>query len=191
MVLRKLLTKRLEVDQMSKDEKRDVGNEESKSEESEQRQDSYFDPMKMGMGMATMGMDMAKKMMAQMGQSGFSPMGMMQEMVAQMDESQEESQAMPPMMKICMGMYAEMLTAIKRTTDMAALATPELHQLFNEWLETLENEAIQFLEENGEMNVPILAQVLNISEESAAYLIAHLIRSGKVQSRVRAAEADK
>ncbi len=176
---------------MSEDEKKDVGNEESKSEEDGQRQGSDFDPMKMGMGMATMGMDMAKKMMAQMGQSGFSPMGMMQEMMTQMGESQEKSQAMSPMMKMCMGMCAEMLTAIKRTTDMAAFATPELHQLFNEWLETLENEAIRFLKENGEMNVPALAQALNISEESAAYLIAHLIRSGKVQSHVRAAEGDK
>lgn len=141
-------------------------------------------PMEMGMGMA-------KKMMGQMGKGGPSPMAMMQKMMAQMGQGQEGGAQMPPMMQMCMGMCSEMLTAIKRTTDMAAFATPELHQLFAQWLETLETEALRHLKESGETDAAGLAKALNISEESAAYLIAHMTSSGKVQSKVRASEKSK
>lgn len=136
-----------------------------------------------------MGMGMAKKMMDQMGKGGSSPMAMMQKMMAQMGQGQEGGAQMPPMMQMCMGMCSEMLTAIKGTTDMAAFATPELHRLFAEWLETVENEALQYLKENGETDAAGLATALSISEESAAYLIAHMTQSGKTKSKVHAAEA--
>jgi len=96
---------------------------------------------------------------------------------------------MPPMMKMCMGMCSEMLTAIKRTADLSALATPELHRLFTEWLETLEAEALEALGESGETDAAALARALNIGEESAAWLIAHLAKEGKVA--LRAAPAGK
>lgn len=56
----------------------------------------------------SMGMAMAKKMMAQMGREG-SPFEMMQKMMAQMSQGE----AKPPlekMMGICMGMCSEMLS---------------------------------------------------------------------------------
>lgn len=138
-----------------------------------------------------MGMDMAKKMMGQMGKGGPSPMAMMQKMMTQMGQGEEGGAQMPPMMQMCMGMCSEMLTAIKRTTDMAAFATPELHQLFAEWLETLEDEALRHLEEDGETDAAGLAKALKISEESASYVIAHMTSSGKVQSKVRASKKGK
>lgn len=138
-------------------------------------------PMEMGMGMA-------KKMMGQMGKGGPNPMAMMHKMMGQMAEG---GQAPPPMMQMCMGMCSEMLTAIKRTTDMAAFATPELHQLFAEWLETLEDEALRHLKEDGDTDTTGLAKALNISEESAAYLIAHMTGSGKVHAQVRASAKGK
>lgn len=149
--------------------------------EGEDKEQGAGGPMEMGMGMA-------KKMMAQMGKGGPNPMAMMQKMMAQMGQGQEGGAQMPPMMQMCMGMCSEMLTAIKRTTDMAAFATPELHRLFAEWLETLENEALWHLKESGETDAAGLAKALNISEESAAYLVAHMTQSGKVHNHVRAAE---
>lgn len=135
-------------------------------------------------GPMAMGMEMAKKMMGQMGQGGPGPMAMMQKMMAQVSKGQEGGQPMPPMMQMCMGMCAEMLMAIKRTTDLAALATPELNQLFNEWRDTLERDALRFLGERGGMDVEVLAKALHISEPSAAHLIAHLAKEGKVKMRV-------
>jgi len=136
-------------------------------------------PMEMGMGMA-------KKMMGQMGKGGPSPMAMMQKMMAQMGQGQEGGAQMPPMMRMCMGMCSEMLSPIKRTTDMAAFATPELRQLFEAWLETLETEALRHLKEGGETDAAGLAKALNIGEESAAYLIAHMATGGKARLRVEA-----
>ena len=116
-----------------------------------------------GSGPMEMGMGMAKKMMKQMGGGESGPNSMMR-------------------------MCKDMLGAVKETTDMAAFATPELRSLFVDWLETVEGEAMRHLQQAGETDVADLAKALNISEESAAYLIAHMTTTGKVRSQVRAAE---
>lgn len=131
-----------------------------------------------------MGMEMAKKMMGQMGKGGPNPMAMMQKMMAQIGEGKEGA-APPPMMQMCMGMCGEMLTAIKRTTDMATFATPELRQIFAEWLETIEGEALDHLKKTGEADAETLARALDISKESTGDLIARMIISGKVDTQLR------
>ena len=136
-------------------------------------------PMEMGMGMA-------RKMMAQMGKDGPNPMAMMQKMMSQMGQGQEGGAQMPPMMQMCMGMCSEMLSAIKRTTDMAAFATPELHGMFAAWLATQEGEALARLRESGATGLAGLAEMLGIGEESAAHLVAHLARDGKVDLHIEA-----
>ena len=138
-------------------------------------------PMEMGMGMA-------KKMMGQMGGGGSGPMkkgmGMTKKMMASESAEKGSDSGPNPMMQMC----KEMLGTIKKTTDMAALATPELHRLFAEWLDVLENEALRHLQEGGETDAAGLAKALNISAESAAYLMAHMINRGKVSARVRVPE---
>lgn len=132
-----------------------------------------------------MGMEMAKRMKAQMGSGSPNPMTMMQKMMTRMSE---DGQSPPPMMQMCMGMCAEMLTAIKRTTDMAGFATPELHTLFEDWLESAEERALQHLRETPGADQTSLAEALEIGGDSAAYLLAHLARRGKIT--LRAAPVD-
>jgi hypothetical protein len=139
-----------------------------------------------GGGPMEMGMEMAKQMMAEMGSGSPDPMAMMQKMMQRMSD---EGQTPPPMMRMCMGMCAEMLTAIKRTTDMAGFATPELHGLFTEWLETTEERAMQHLREETDTDASSLAEALEISEGSASYVMGHLARQGKVT--LRAAPRDQ
>ena len=138
-------------------------------------------------GPMEMGMDMAKMMMEQMGKGGPNPMSMMWKMMSEMAEG---GQAPPPMMQMYMGMCTEMLTAIKQTTDMAAFATPELHQLYAEWLKTMEEEVLQCLKESGEINQTALSAALKISEESMAYLIARLVSSGKIVAELRLSKSE-
>lgn len=144
-----------------------------------------------GSGPMEMGMGMAKKMMSQMGDGDSGPMkkgmGMAKKMMGSETGEKKGSSEPNPMMQMC----KEMLSTIKKTSDMAAFATPELHQLFAEWLETLEDEALRHLKKGGESDAAGLAKALNISEESTAYLIAHMTRSGKVQSKVRVSENGK
>lgn len=131
------------------------------------------DPMKMGAAMH-------EKMMAQMSKEGADPMAMMHKMMARMEEG---GQAPPPMMQMCMSMCGEMLTAIKRTSEMAAFATPEVQALFAAWLETMQDRAVQRLREHGAEDVADLAAALNISEESTALLLTHLVKGGRVALR--------
>jgi hypothetical protein len=176
----------IEADDMSKEEKdeKDEKEDDVNTSQDKPKKESDTNPMEMGMGMA-------KKMMGQMGQGGPSPMEMMQKMMKQMGKGDEGSAQMPPMMQMCMGMCAEMLTTMKQTTDMAAFATPELRLLFTDWLAALEDEAIRQLQKSGDMDDSEFAQALNISNESAAYLITQLIQKNKVRAHIYLAEEHK
>ena len=136
-----------------------------------------------------MGMGMMKKMMAEMGSGAVGPMAMMQKMMAQMEKKGvgEAANPMQGMMGMCMGMCAEMLGAVGRTASLAVFATPELHQLFEEWLTTLENRALELLQDKGEVDPAALAAALKISEQGATYLLAHLKNEGKIRLRAQTA----
>jgi DNA-binding transcriptional regulator YiaG len=119
-----------------------------------------------------------------MAQAGASPdpLSMMKKMLG------DAGHTAPPMMQMCMGMCSQMLSAIQHTTDMAAFATPELQHLFGDWLQQLEADALQQLRDKGELDIPAMAAALNISEQSAAYLVAHLSASGAISMRIYLAE---
>jgi hypothetical protein len=126
-------------------------------------------PMAMGMGMA-------KKMMAQMGQG--SAMEMMQKMMAQMKQG-EGKPPMEKMMGMCMGMCAEMLNALKQTNALAVFSTPELHAAFADWLKGYEDKALAELRQE-EKDTAGLASALQVGEESARYILCRLASSGKI-----------
>jgi len=124
-----------------------------------------------------MGMTMAKKMMSQMGAGG-NPMEMMQKMMAQMRQS-EDKPPMEKMMGMCMGMCAEMLTAIRQTNALAVHATPELQQAFGDWLKEVERKAEVAISQ-GEKEAGAIASELNITEESARYILNRLAQQRKI-----------
>ena len=128
-------------------------------------------------GPMAMGMGMAKKMMAQMGQG--SPMEMMQKMMAQMKQG-EGKPPMEKMMGMCMGMCAEMLTTIRNTTALAVSATPELQDAFSDWLKRTEDEALNFIGD-GAKDTAALADALEITEASARYVVRRLAEQGKIK----------
>lgn len=111
---------------------------------------------------------------------GADPMTSVKEMIARMSE---DGDGPPPMMRMCMGMCAEMLASIKRTTDMAEIATPEMQALFSDWLEMTEMRALDLLSRTGELDQDTLADELDISPESAAVILGHLARQGAVTLR--------
>jgi hypothetical protein len=125
----------------------------------------------------TMGMAMAKKMMSQMGAGG-SPMEMMQKMMGQMRQG-EDKPPMEKMMGMCMGMCAEMLTAIRETNALAVHATPELQSVFVDWLSAIEEKALAALQD-GEKDATALGAAIGVSEESARYVLMRLAASGKI-----------
>ncbi|MCT7304400.1 hypothetical protein [Enterobacter hormaechei] len=149
------------------------------SNESQPEKGGGPNPMMMGMGMM-------KKMMAQMGSEGGSPMAMMQKMMAQSKPGAEGEPPMQHMMGMCMSMCAEMLTTMQQTTAMATFATPELRELFAEWLDSVAVKALAVLNEQGELDSLQLAQALGISTDGALYLLTQMARQGKVNLRAQA-----
>jgi hypothetical protein len=144
--------------------------------EKDQQQEQLKSPSGAQSPMA-MGMGMAKKMMAQMGQGG-SPFEMMQKMMAQMSEAGKPP-GMDKMMGMCMGMCSEMLNAIRQTNALAVHGTPELQQAFEEWLKGIDAKA-EALIAKGPQTSAALAKALKVSEASANYLLARLAQRDKI-----------
>lgn len=124
-----------------------------------------------------MGMEMAKKMMSQMGQGG-SPFEMMQKMMSQMGHG-EGKPPMEKMMGMCMGMCSEMLDAIRQTNALAVYTTPELQKIFSDWMNGLEAKAVEIIAK-GESDGAALAAALDVSEDTANYIFGRLAAAGKV-----------
>ena len=124
-----------------------------------------------------MGMDMAKKMMAQMGQGG-SPFEMMQKMMARMRSGDDKPQ-IEKMMGMCMGMCSEMLTAIHQINAMAVFATPELRDAFAGWLDQYEEKVVAALAD-GDKDTAALTAAVGLGEDSVRYLVARLAAIGKI-----------
>lgn len=98
-----------------------------------------------------------------MGQGGGRPMAMMQKMMNQHGEGAEGGNPMQQMMGACMAMCTEMLDTMRRTTSLAVYAQPELHQLFEEWLEAREGDALKLIAERGSPDPEALADALSMS----------------------------
>lgn len=135
--------------------------------------------------MAT-GMNMAKKMMSQMGHGG-SPFEMMQKMMSQMGHG-EGKPPMEKMMGMCMGMCSEMLNAIRQTNALAVHATPELQKIFSDWMKRLEAKAVEIVAK-GESDSATLAAALDVSEDTANYILGRLAAAGKVTLAAKAKAA--
>ena len=108
-----------------------------------------------------MGMSMAKRMMGPMGRGEANPA------IEQM-----------------MGMCSEMLNAIRETNALAVHATPELDQIFTDWLEGLEAKAEEMITK-GETDGAALASALGVTEASANYLLYRLATADKVTLRAK------
>ena len=104
-----------------------------------------------------MGMDMMKKMMG--GGEGGGPMQMCKDMTS----------------------------SIKRTTSLAAFATPELHALFSEWLEGKEKDVLDTIVKPGKHGLAGIAKALKLTPESTAYLLARMAAEEKLTLEVKSA----
>ena len=89
------------------------------------------------------------------------------------------------MMK-CMGMMKGMMANMCTGKKTPSLEAPELHNLFDEWLNKLDHETLALLKHQREVDVSTLAATLKISEESAIQLVTHLASKGKIDLRISA-----
>lgn len=83
-----------------------------------------------------------------------------------------------------MEMCRQMTQAVERASEMAAYATPELRDLFEDWLRQVEEEILAFVSEQGKGDALEIAERLKISEQSAVFLLSKLARAGKIHMSV-------
>ena len=102
-------------------------------------------------------MAMVKKMMAGMGQGG--PMEMMQKMMGQMAKSGGKQ-------------------------ALGGQATPELQELFGEWLTATEDKVLDLIAKNT-TDTAAIAAALKLSEASVIYLLTRLAQAGKITLKRR------
>lgn len=96
---------------------------------------------------------------------------------------------MPEMMQKMMGggkdfnpmaMCQAMSTAVTKSAEMAAFATPEVRALFEEWAGSVEAEVLRVLKAHGSVDLASLAREVRIGPDSVLYFLGKLVRDGRV-----------
>lgn len=103
-----------------------------------------------------------------------------------------------PMMGVMMGrmheksekfmpwdMCKEMISSIRHSHRIAALATPEVQGLFEDWVEQIEEEILVYLKDKDPADIKGLATHFKISKESAYYFLTRLAQKGKITLNVK------
>lgn len=123
-------------------------------------------------------------------------MGMMGGMLGKMSE--EEKQGMMGVMAGMMGgepekgfpgmnmmdMCQKMMSAMVQTNEIATFATPEVRQLFEDWVQQVDEEILSFIMDGGSTDPEQIAAHLKISKSSAIYFLSRLAQKGKISIKV-------
>ena len=100
-----------------------------------------------------------------------NPMEMMQMMMS--------GGKMPEMMQKCMATMETMAKAVEKSAELGAYATPELHRMFEEWMDSASEDLLEALEENRDIGD--LSSKLGLSQQSINVLLLRLASMGKIQ----------
>lgn len=80
-----------------------------------------------------------------------------------------------------MEMSKEVLTAVSHSFELATYSTPELRGLFNDWMQAIEQEMIDFVKGRGKVDPDGIAEKLRLSRESVIFVLGKLAREGKIK----------
>ena len=109
-----------------------------------------------------------------MGPKGEMPMmGMMRKMM-------ESTKDFNPM-EMCKVMTA----SVARASEMSFYATPEIRSLFEEWLESVQDEILDYIRSKGEIDLQKIADRFKISESAVQFFLNHLAVSGKIKAEFK------
>jgi len=151
--------------------------------------------------MGNMSSDEKKAMMDRMMENFFSGMSdeekqaMMSEMMPKMMENMMKGGGMMNMMGKMMGqkgeaegggfnpmdMCRQMMSSMGEGRNTESFATPELQNLFKDWLQQINEEILGFMKEHQSASVDQIAEHIKLSPDSVIYLLATLAQEGKVQ----------
>jgi hypothetical protein len=108
-----------------------------------------------------------------MGGSGM--MGMMEKMMGNGDKKDDFNP---------MDMCKEMMSNVKKSNDLATFATPEVRQLFEEWVQQVDEEVLALVKSEKAISPEKIAEKLKISKESVLYFLTRLAQKGKISLNI-------
>ena len=102
----------------------------------------------------------------------------------------------PKMMEKMMGegcspmdMCKQMFEGFRGNKELAVSDAPEIKELFEEWVKSMEVSVLEFVKGKKKVSPQDIADHLNISPESAVFLVNKLTREGKLKiGSIEAAE---
>jgi hypothetical protein len=77
-------------------------------------------------------------------------------------------------------MCRKMMGNIGKSTELASYATPELHQLFEEWLTQINEEVVATVQKEGNADPEALSEKYKLSKESIHFILGKLAQEGKI-----------
>jgi predicted HTH transcriptional regulator len=105
-----------------------------------------------------------------------SMMGMMGTMMGKHNDSEDDFKPMD--------MCKEMMSNLSKSRDIATYATPEVRQLFEEWVAQVDDEILDIIKSEKDISPEKIAEKLKISKESALYFLTRLAQKGKVSINI-------
>jgi hypothetical protein len=79
-----------------------------------------------------------------------------------------------------MHMCGKMMSSISRNSEIATFATPEVRQLFEDWVQQVDDEILNLINDNASISPEEIAGKLKISKNSAIYFLSRLAQKGKI-----------
>ncbi len=77
-------------------------------------------------------------------------------------------------------MSKEVLAAISNTHELSSYATPELKNLFNDWLTEIEQLITSFVNKKNHVDPDEVAREFKLQRDSVIFIISKLAREGKI-----------
>ncbi|MDP4094953.1 MAG: winged helix-turn-helix domain-containing protein [Bacillota bacterium] len=87
-----------------------------------------------------------------------------------------------------MDMCQKMMSNMSKNNEIATFATPEVRQMFEEWVQQVDEEILVLVKENNVITPEELAEKLKISKNSAVYFLSRLAQKGKISINISKAD---
>ena len=131
---------------------------------------------------------MPKMMGGMMGGKGSVTANMMKNMMGGMMGNKMEGEAKNsgPMGFNPMEMCQKMMANMGKSSELATYATPEIRALFEEWVEQIENEILDYIKANHNTDPDIIAKQFKLSKSSVDFFITKLSQKGKINIKAEA-----
>ncbi|MCX7710229.1 MAG: hypothetical protein N2484_10330 [Clostridia bacterium] len=83
-----------------------------------------------------------------------------------------------------MDMCKKMMSTISQSSEIATFATPEVRQMFEEWVQQVDEEILNYVNDSGSIDPEQIAAHLKISKNSVIYFLSRLAQKGKLSIKV-------